>query len=162
MSYRLHRRQLVGASLSEVFAFFTDPINLEAITPPWLGFKVLQSTDGEVRLGTRISYRLRLHGIPLRWESRIAEYVKGELFADEMLSGPYHRWYHRHLFRPVPGGVEVEDIVTYSLPLGPLGRLAHALFVLRELQAIFAYRGHRIAQIFLSRPASPGRQAVMR
>ena len=155
MSYRLHRRQIVDATLSEVFAFFSDPFNLAVITPPWLGFRIAESTDRTVRLGTTIRYRLRLHGVPLGWESRIAEYVEGEVFADEMLSGPYRRWYHRHTFRSVPGGVEIEDVVEYELPFGPLGRLAHALFVRRQLRAIFAYRAWRITQLFPSQPAQP-------
>ena len=155
MSYRLHRRQIVDATLAEVFAFFSDPFNLAVITPPWLGFRIAESTDRTVRLGTTIRYRLRLHGVPLGWESRIAEYVEGEVFADEMLSGPYRRWYHRHTFRSVPGGVEIEDVVEYELPFGPLGRLAHALFVRRQLRAIFAYRARRITQLFPSQPAQP-------
>ena len=155
MSYRLHRRQIVDATLSEVFAFFSDPFNLAVITPPWLGFRIAESTDRTVRLGTTIRYRLRLHGVPLGWESRIAEYVEGEVFADEMLSGPYRRWYHRHTFRSVPGGVEIEDVVEYELPFGPLGRLAHALFVRRQLRAIFAYRERRISQLFPSQAAQP-------
>jgi len=155
MSYRLHRRQIVDATLSEVFAFFSDPFNLAVITPPWLGFRITESADRTVRLGTTIRYRLRLHGVPLGWESRIAEYVEGEVFADEMLSGPYRRWYHRHTFRSVPGGVEIEDVVEYELPFGPLGRLAHALFVRRQLRAIFAYRERRISQLFPSQSAQP-------
>jgi ligand-binding SRPBCC domain-containing protein len=151
---RLQRRQVVGGDLTAVFGFFKNPINLEAITPPWLGFEVLHATDAEVRVGTRIRYRLRLHGIPLRWESRITEYVAGERFADEMLEGPYRQWYHRHLFRAVSGGVEITDIVDYRLPLGALGRLAHVVAVRRQLQAIFDYRERRVAQLFPERAAN--------
>lgn len=148
MSHRLVRRQLVPGSLGEVFDFFKDPYNLEAITPPWLAFKVVRSSDDVVRLDTRISYRLRLHGIPLGWESRISEFTDGESFADEMLSGPYRRWYHRHLFREVRDGVEMQDIVEYALPFGPLGRLMNALTVRRRLEAIFEHRAERIAERF--------------
>jgi len=160
VSYRLQRRQVVGADPAEVFGFFRDPFNLEAITPRWLAFRVLRASGREVREGTRISYRLRLHGVPLRWESVIAEYVEGERFADEMVVGPYRRWYHRHLFRPVPGGVEIEDVVDYELPLGPLGRLAHLVAVRRELRGIFDYRERRIAELFSNRPAEPGHLVV--
>jgi ligand-binding SRPBCC domain-containing protein len=148
VSYRLEDQQIIGGSLEEVFAFFKDPRNLETLTPAFLGFRVAESTDQVVRLNTQISYRLQLHGIPMRWTSRITEYVEGELFADEMLSGPYRRWYHRHLFRTVPGGVEIRDIVEYELPFGIFGRLAHTLFVRRQLQAIFAHRTRVIATLF--------------
>lgn len=160
MSYRLEQIQVVGGTLEDVFAFFTSPNNLEQLTPSFLGFKVLHSSDSNVRLGTVIDYRLQLHGLPLRWKSRISEYVEGTMFADEMLSGPYRRWYHRHLFRQVPGGVEIADIVEYDLPLGPLGRLARLLFVRSQLESIFAFRRAAIAARFpsasrLSSPAVP-------
>jgi len=154
--YRLERRQRVGGTLAEVFAFFEDPMNLEMITPPWLAFRVLEATDPVVRQGTRISYRLRLYGIPFRWESTIAEYARGESFADEMLVGPYRRWYHRHRFRRIAEGVEIEDAVAYELPFGPVGRLAHAVMVQRQLTRIFDYRAQRIARLFPYPRGTPG------
>ena len=146
--YRLHRRQVVGGTLPEVFAFFKTPLNLEAITPPWLGFKVLHASDAEVREGTRITYRLRLHGLPFKWQSRITEYREDALFADEQVSGPYRMWYHRHLFSAVTGGVAIENYVEYEMPVGPLGRVAHALVVRRQLEGIFDYRTSMIAARF--------------
>lgn len=148
MTHRLRRTTVLPGDLPAVFAFFKNPHNLERITPPWLGFRVTSASDEAVREGTRIAYRLSLHGIPLRWESRIAEYEKHSHFADEQLRGPYARWYHRHLFRAVPGGVEMTDDVEYRLPLGPLGRLAHWLLVRHQLRAIFDYRTAAIAQHF--------------
>jgi len=146
--HRLERRQTVGAELDAVFRFFKDPTNLEELTPRWLGFRVLDSTDAEVRVGTVIRYRLRLHGVPIGWTSRISELEEGVMFADEMLSGPYRRWYHRHRFRPVSGGTEIVDIVEYALPLGPIGRLVHTLSVKRQLRAIFDFRAARATEIF--------------
>ena len=160
MAFRLERRQVVGGSVGEVFAFFKDPHNLEAITPPWLGFRILEASDLEVRTGTRIRYQLRLHGIPLSWESRIAEYAEGRMFADEQVTGPYRRWYHRHLFEEVPGGVAIEDIVDYQLPFGPLGWLAHACAVRRQLRRIFAFREQRIAQLFPHEQAPSGKTVI--
>lgn len=155
---RLERRQLVGGALEEVFAFFKSPLNLERITPPWLGFRVLEATDAEVREGTRISYRLRLHGIPVRWQSRITDYVENERFADEQVIGPYRYWHHRHLFRAVPGGVEIEDRVEYRMPFGVLGRLVHAVAVRRELARIFDHRARVIAELFPLQPARAGQK----
>lgn len=158
MTYRLQRRQVVGGTLADVFAFFKTPQNLEAITPAWLRFRVLAATDAEVRKGTRIHYSLRLHGLPVRWVSRIAEYEENRLFADEQVAGPYRYWYHRHLFRPVPGGVEIEDVVEYRLPLGLLGRVAHACFVRRQLARIFDHRARAIAARFPLRPAGEAQE----
>lgn len=159
MSHQLRRTEIVPGSLEQVFAFFKDPYNLEALTPPWLAFRVDSSTDRTVRVGTEIAYSLRLHGFPMRWRSRISEYAEGEYFADEMLSGPYKRWYHRHLFRSVPGGVEIEDVVEYTLPFGPLGRLAHAVAVRRQLEQIFDYRAAQTARLF---PAPSPQLSVVR
>ena len=146
--YHLERREFIPARLDEVFTFFKNPRNLEALTPPWLGFKILHTTDSVVQVGTRIQYQLRLHGIPLRWESRITEYVEGERFADEQLTGPYRSWYHRHIFRTVDGGVEMTDQVEYSLPFGILGRIAHAVAVRRQLRAIFDFRTRMVVERF--------------
>lgn len=166
-THRLHRRVLVGGSLDAVFGFFTDPYNLEAITPPWLRFRIVETTDQQVRAGTRIRYRLRLHGVPFRWESRIAEFSRGVSFADEQVTGPYARWYHRHLFHPTDEGVVIEDVVEYRLPFGPLGRVVHRLAVRRELDRIFDHRAAVMRRLFplpassagISDPtASPGRR----
>lgn len=147
-THRLERRQVLAGSLESVFAFFEDPRNLEAITPPWLRFQVRATTDERVRLGTVIDYRLRWQGVPMRWRSRISEYEPGVMFADEMLVGPYRRWYHRHRFRAVASGVEMVDVVEYALPLGVLGRLTHSAVIRAQLEKIFDYRRDKIAGIF--------------
>lgn len=150
--HTLTRRQFVDCDIATVFRFFEDPKNLEKITPPWLHFEVESSTDGRVRTGTEIVYSLRWHLFPMRWRSRIAEYEDGVRFVDEMLSGPYKRWYHRHLFTALENAVEMQDVVEYELPFGPLGTLAHTTVVRRQLASIFDYRYNAIARIFNDRP----------
>ncbi len=153
MTYVLERSQLVPAGIEAVFGFFEDPWNLEVITPPWLQFQVLSCTDERVRLGTEIGYRLRWQIFPMGWRSRISEYDPGVMFADEMLSGPYARWYHRHLFQEVSRGVRMVDVVEYELPLGPMGRLVHAAVVRGQLEAIFDYRMAAIDRVFARQPS---------
>ena len=148
MTHRLTRTTVLPGTPSEVFAFFRDPRNLETITPPWLGFRITSTSDDTVREGSRITYRLRLLGIPMSWESRITEYADGSHFADEQVHGPYAHWYHRHAFRAVAGGVEMTDDVAYRLPFGLLGRLVHWLVVRHQLRAIFDYRTRIIAEQF--------------
>lgn len=147
-THRLVRTTRIAGDPDRVFAFFKDPRNLETITPPWLGFRITSTSDKVVRHGTRIRYRLRLHGIPMSWESRIAEFDENVHFADEQISGPYARWYHRHHFRAVDGGVEMTDDVEYRLPFGLLGRFVHWLIVRHQLRAIFDYRTTIIAAQF--------------
>ncbi|MBM4183656.1 MAG: SRPBCC family protein [Gemmatimonadetes bacterium] len=143
----LRRRQVVPGTLDDVFAFFESPWNLEHITPPWLRFHIVDATDERMRVGTEITYRLHWQGIPMGWRTRIAECEPNVMFADEMTRGPYRRWYHRHFFAEVPGGVEVVDVVEYELPLGPLGLLAHS-FVRPQLDAIFDFRRDAVAARF--------------
>jgi len=152
----LERRQTIPADKESVFRFFEDPMNLERITPPWLNFHVVSATDERVSKGTEIEYRLRWHVFPMGWVSRISEHEEGAYFADEMISGPYRKWYHRHVFTDTPDGVEMLDRVEYVLPFGPLGRLVHAAVVRRQLEGIFDFRREAIARIFSDQPQGVG------
>jgi ligand-binding SRPBCC domain-containing protein len=148
----LERAQLVPRPRAEVFAFFADAHNLEAITPSFLRFRILTPAPIPMTPGTLIDYRLSLAGIPFGWRTRIEEYVPGERFVDVQLRGPYARWHHLHTFEDAAGGTWVRDRVEYALPLGPLGALAHALFVRRALARIFDHRRDEIARRLAGAP----------
>lgn len=150
----LRREQVLPAPPADVFPFFADAHNLEAITPPWLGFRVLTPRPVQMRPGALIEYRLRLRGIPLAWLTRIAEWVPGVRFVDEQLSGPYRLWHHTHEFVPRPegGGTLMRDTVRYALPWWPLGEVAHALVVRRDLAAIFDHRRDAVGEAFATAP----------
>ncbi len=147
-AHRLIREQRLPEPPAVVFPFFADAHNLERITPPWLGFRILTPAPIAMRAGTRIEYRLRLAGIPLRWRTVILDWKPDEGFVDLQESGPYALWHHEHRFRPVGDGTAMTDRVEYTLPFGPLGRATHAVAVRRALEAIFDYRRARIAEIF--------------
>jgi ligand-binding SRPBCC domain-containing protein len=148
----LRREQRLPLPPGEVFPFFADAHNLEAITPPWLGFRVLTPRPIDLRVGTLIEYRLRLHGLPLAWLTQIADWAPGERFVDVQLAGPYGLWHHTHEFAPDgAGGTVMRDTVRYALPWWPLGEVAHAVLVRRDLAAIFDYR-HRAVAERLTRP----------
>lgn len=150
MEYRLHRTQHVPTPLADTFDFFSRPENLARITPPWLAFRMV-SEDGSMREGLRIEYRIRPLGVPQRWVSEITAYDPPHRFVDEQRRGPYARWHHEHRFRAVDGRTEVTDTVTYALPFGVIGRLAHFLFVRRQLESIFAYRKQRLTDLLEDR-----------
>jgi ligand-binding SRPBCC domain-containing protein len=142
----LRREQRLPLPPDAVFPFFADARNLEAITPPWLGFRVTTPGTIELRPGALIEYRLRLHGLPLGWLTQIADWVPGERFVDVQLAGPYKLWHHTHEFAPDgAGGTLMRDTVRYALPWWPLGEVAHALLVRRDLAAIFDHRHHAVA-----------------
>jgi ligand-binding SRPBCC domain-containing protein len=142
----LERAQVVRRSIDEVFAFFARAHNLEQITPPWLRFEVLTPDPVAMGAGTLIDYRLRLHGVPLRWTSRIEEWAPGAAFADRQVRGPYRLWHHRHEFEPHRDGTLVRDRVAYALPLGPMGELAASLFVHRDVARTFDFRHDAVAR----------------
>jgi NADH dehydrogenase len=147
-THRLTASQVVDRPIDEVFAFFAKPENLARITPSGMGFQRL-SDDLEMRTGLEIDYRITpLLGVPLRWRTRIEAFEPPHCFADIQLQGPYRRWEHRHTFTEVEGGTRVDDEVTYELPLGPLGEVAHGLAVRSQLLEIFRHRARTIEAIF--------------
>jgi ligand-binding SRPBCC domain-containing protein len=143
--YALERRQWLPVDLPRTFAFFAEPANLPRITPPWLGFRILTPPPLVMARGLVIDYRLRVLGWPAHWRSLIQEYDPPWRFRDVQLIGPYRRWDHLHRFWEEDGGTVVHDRVEYELPLGPLGALAHALLVRRQLARIFDCRRERLA-----------------
>jgi len=138
----------VNLPIREVFAFFERPENLARITPPQLGFEILTPSPVEMRAGTQIDYKIRVAGIPLRWTTLITHYNPPHEFVDEQLKGPYSFWRHTHTFREIDAGTLLIDDIEYSLPLGVLGQLVHALKVRQDLEKIFSYRSRVIANQF--------------
>ncbi|NNL66421.1 MAG: SRPBCC family protein [Myxococcales bacterium] len=145
--YVLEREQLVRAPADAVFEFFADAGNLQTITPPWLGFEFVTPMPIEMKVDARIEYRLKLAGVPLRWRTRISRWEPGRGFVDEQERGPYALWEHTHRFEVTDRGVWVSDRVRYALPLGPLGRIAHALAVHSALHRIFDFRFQRTREL---------------
>ncbi|WP_337176390.1 SRPBCC family protein [Paludisphaera sp.] len=144
----LRREQWLPRPIDEVFEFFSDARNLEAITPPWLGFRILATGPIEMKAGTRIRYRIRLRGLPMGWLTEIQEWDPPRQFVDVQLRGPYKLWRHTHRFESVDGGTMVHDEVRYALGFGPIGRLVHAWTVRRDVETIFDYRARRMEELF--------------
>lgn len=132
----------------KVFSFFGNAENLERITPPSLGFKILTPTPIEMKTGALIEYRISLHGIPMTWRTEITKWDPPHEFVDTQLSGPYKQWIHRHTFIEKDATTTlIEDEVRYRLPFEPFGDLAR-FFVEREIKGIFDYRQKIVAEVF--------------
>lgn len=143
---RLRREQILEAAVEDAFAFFSRAENLEAITPPWLRFRIVSPTPIEMGTGTVIRYRLRLHGIPVSWLTRIEEWDPPHRFVDRQIRGPYALWHHTHTFKPIgENRTRMIDVVRYGHRLGPLGTIGEHLIVKRDLERIFDYRRDAIA-----------------
>ena len=140
--YQLDCTQRIPVDLDTAWAFISRPENLKSITPDHMGFDIVTRDLPEVMYpGMIIEYRVRpLAGIPLRWVTEITHVQEKRYFVDEQRVGPYSMWHHEHFLEPIEGGVLMRDRVSYQPPLGPLGAIAHALFIRRQLRDIFEYR----------------------
>jgi ligand-binding SRPBCC domain-containing protein len=139
--------------VDEVFPFFAAARNLETITPPWLKFEVMTPEPIEMKPGTLIDYRIRVHGFPIRWRTEIREWEPPHRFVDVQLRGPYTLWHHTHTFAAREGGTVCRDEVRYR-PRG--GALMNRLFVRRDVEQIFLYRQKRLREIFGNSSATAG------
>lgn len=149
--YSLQRVQRLPISLHQAWDFFSSPLNLREITPPYMGFEVTSDPAflQKMYAGQIITYFVKpVLGIPLFWMTEITHVENESFFVDEQRVGPYKLWHHQHHFRAVVGGVEMTDLVHYQLPWGPLGQLAHSLFVKKQLQNIFDYRWNALEARF--------------
>jgi ligand-binding SRPBCC domain-containing protein len=147
--HRLEATQRLAVSPEEAWAFFSDPRNLAAITPPGMGFVVRGELPAVMHPGMIVVQTVRpLLGIPVTWVTEISHVIEGRLFVDEQRFGPYRFWHHQHHFQEIPGGIEMRDIVHYSLPFGPFGDAVNALLVRRRVRAIFAFRHAVLEQRF--------------
>jgi ligand-binding SRPBCC domain-containing protein len=148
--FKIEKELFIPADIQRVWKFFSDPHNLQKITPETLRFKVIQCPDvAEIFEGMRIEYRVSpILNIPLKWVTLIKSVQPLQSFTDLQLKGPYTLWEHTHTFEPQGNGVLMKDKVLYKLPFGPLGLLAHSLFVKKQVTHIFEHREKVIRNIF--------------
>jgi ligand-binding SRPBCC domain-containing protein len=129
--YRLHTKQNLPITIDEAWDLLSDPKNLQKITPEYMGFKILSGADR-----------------PAKWVTEITHVVDKKYFVDEQRFGPYALWHHKHFIKEIDGGVEMEDIVDYKVPLGILGQLVHPFLVKPKLNEIFEYRRKKLIEMF--------------
>ncbi len=144
----LRQRLTLPRHVEDVFAFFAEAENLEAITPPELRFRITSPKPITIGPDALIDYRLSLFGLPFAWHTEITLWRPPFEFVDTQLRGPYAQWIHHHRFQAVPGGTAIEDEVRYRLPVPLLGELAYPLVRL-QLRRIFRYRQRRIRALLL-------------
>ena len=116
--YRLHTKQNLPITLDQAWDLLSDPKNLQKITPKYMGFKILSGADRPMYPGQIIQYIVTpVLGIPTKWVTDITHVVDKQYFVDEQRFGPYALWHHKHFIKEIPGGVEMEDIVDYKIPM---------------------------------------------
>lgn len=147
--YTLHKSQKLPITLEEAWAFLSNPKNLKIITPDYMSFDILSTIDRPLYTGQIIQYNVTpLLGIKTKWVSEITHIEENKYFVDEQLYGPYALWHHKHFVKEIEGGVLLEDIIDYKVPLGRIGQLVHPLLVKPKLEEIFKYRQKKLTALF--------------
>ena len=147
--YRLHKKQKFPISIDKAWDFLSKPENLKIITPDYMSFDILSGADRSMYPGQIIQYIVTpILGIKTKWVSEITQVKRQNYFVDEQLYGPYALWHHKHFIKAINGGVEMEDIIDYKLPLGWLGQLVHPFLVKPKLEEIFEYRQKKLTELF--------------
>jgi NAD dependent epimerase/dehydratase family enzyme/ligand-binding SRPBCC domain-containing protein len=144
----LIQHQFLPLPPEKVFSFFSSAENLEYLTPEWLNFKVEKKSTPSIEEGTVIDYRLKLHGVPFSWQSKIESWKPNQVFVDRQIHGPYKKWVHTHTFQAVRGGTLMTDRVQYVLPAGKLGKSVAFFKVKKDIAEIFQFRRKKILEVF--------------
>ncbi len=147
--YTLHKKQNLPISIEKAWEFLSSPKNLKTITPDYMSFDILSDLSKPMYPGQIIQYIVTpILGIKTKWVTEITHVKDKEYFVDEQRFGPYALWHHKHFIKKIDGGVEMEDIIDYKVPLGILGQLAHPILVKPKLEEIFAYRQKKLVELF--------------
>jgi ligand-binding SRPBCC domain-containing protein len=147
--YTLEAEQLLPITPERAWQFLSDPKNLAVITPPDMGFHITGFDGKPMYPGQIITYTVKgLPFVPMTWVTEITHVKEGAYFVDEQRFGPYAMWHHKHHIEAVPGGVKMSDLIHYALPMGPLGSLAHSLFIKKRLGQIFSFRERKLEALF--------------
>lgn len=147
--YQLTRQQIIPASIEKVWEFFSNPKNLNALTPPAMQFRIENEVPEKIYPGLIIAYTIRITPLfRVHWVTEIRHLTPEAYFVDEQRSGPYRFWYHEHRFEKVPEGVRMTDAVHYQVGYGWLGSLLHRVWIRPKLEFIFRYRYEAVKRIF--------------
>lgn len=147
--YRVESKLNLPISKAQAWEFLSSPKNLKTITPEYMSFDILSGADRPIYAGQIIQYLVTpIFGIKTKWVSEITHVEKGEYFVDVQLFGPYALWHHKHFIKEIPGGVEMEDVIDYKVPMGILGQLVHPFIVKPKLNEIFEYRRKKLIELF--------------
>lgn len=147
--FKIHTKQKLPITIEEGWGFLSNPKNLSCITPNYMKFKITDCDFKPVYQGQIIQYTVRpILNIPLKWVTEITHVVNENYFVDEQRFGPYSLWHHKHFLREIDGGIEMEDIIHYKIPLGFIGEFLNFLFIKNQLKEIFEYRKNKLIEIF--------------
>lgn len=146
--YRLHNEHFLPITLEAAWSFFSNPKNLQEITPKNLDFKITSLDSQSVYPGQIITYSIKLNKlIRMNWVTEITHLKEGSFFIDEQRYGPYKMWHHMHKFEAVKGGVLMSDVVHFKLPFPIFSGIAYNLYIRKNLEQIFKFRSDQLNQL---------------
>jgi ligand-binding SRPBCC domain-containing protein len=151
-TYWLRKSIWLPQSRAKIFGFFSNPANLDRLTPAWLSFAILTPATSQMKAGALLDYRLRIHGMPIRWQSEIAVWEPPHRFVDRQTKGPYSLWVHEHNFEERDNGTLVGDNVEYAVPGGSI---VQKFLVAPDLERIFSYRHKVLKELFDPTKSAP-------
>ncbi len=147
--YTLHKTQKLPISIDEAWAFLCNPANLSKLTPQKMNMNIISKEDRPIYAGQILQYSVTpLPGFKTKWVSEITQFKDRDYFIDIQVYGPYAFWHHKHFIRAIEGGVEMEDLIHYKVPLGWLGRLLQPIIVKPKLEDVFNFRKTQLEKLF--------------
>lgn len=147
--YTFSQKQKVPISLNQAWEFLSNSDNLSIMTPSYMNFKKISNDNRPLYSGQIIQYSVTpILGIPVKWVSEITQLKKNDYFVDIQLYGPYNMWHHKHFVKEIEGGVEIEDLIDYKIPLGIIGQLMHPFLVKPKLKEAFEFRKNKLIELF--------------
>lgn len=147
--YTKSSKQNLPITIQEAWEFLSNPKNLKTITPDYMGFIIESGADRPMFPGQIIEYIVTpVLGIKTKWVTEITHVQELRYFVDEQRFGPYSLWHHKHFLKEIPGGVEMEDVIHYKIPMGFIGQLVHPILVKPKLDEIFDYRRKKLIDLF--------------
>lgn len=150
--YKLEKKTIIPVNINEAWSFFSDPLNLDLLTPDDMGFQIISTELSPMYPGQIIQYIVRpFLNIPMKWTTEITQVQAPDFFIDNQITGPYSIWHHQHFFKQIDSNhTEIKDLLHYKLPFGILGEWVHYLFVKNRVQEIFEYREKKLLHLFSS------------
>ena len=147
--YTLHKTQKLPITIDEAWAFLCNPANLSKLTPQKMNMNIISKEDRPIYAGQILQYSVTpLPGFKTKWVSEITQFKDRDYFIDIQVYGPYAFWHHKHFIRAIEGGVEMEDLIHYKVPLGWLGRLLQPIIVKPKLEDVFNFRKTQLEKLF--------------
>lgn len=147
--YTFSCKQNVPISLNQAWEFLINSDNLAIMTPAEMNFQKISQDNRPLYAGQIIQYSVTpIFGIPAKWVSEITQIKEKQYFVDVQLYGPYSMWHHKHFVKEIPGGVEIEDLIDYKIPLSFIGQILHPFLIKPKLNEIFNFRRTKLIQLF--------------